>query len=192
MDFKELEELLQRALQQDDVALGQLVEYVREMIRKRASQKLPNSLQSRLDTSDIAQEVCLRIDTGFSDFKGQSSQEFVGWVNRILSNTLATQYNHHHTGSRSVGREESADQLGHAARKNDNPVKEVLRKERLAKLQAAIQDLPELHRLIFEGRFLQGHSFSELSEMYDITNQYARVLFYRAVQQLKDQLGDPE
>ena len=78
------------AAQRGDVeALGELLGHYRQYLVFLARAGLHHHMQGKADPSDLAQEVCLAAHGNIGDFRGDSAEEFAGWLRGILSNVLA-------------------------------------------------------------------------------------------------------
>jgi RNA polymerase sigma factor (sigma-70 family) len=78
------EELVKKAQDGDKVALGELVNLVKDLVYNLAVRMLG----SPADAEDAAQEILIRVVTHLSSFRGES--RFQTWVYRVASNHLLT------------------------------------------------------------------------------------------------------
>ena len=58
------------------------------------------------------------------------------------------------------------------------------------RLAEALQRLPEKQRLVFQLRLFQGLPFEEVAQQVNVSVENARVLMFRATENLKDALGE--
>ena len=121
---------------------------------------------------DVAQEAFVRVHGHLAEFKGESS--FSTWVMRIAS----------HLSIDSLRRERKSrrDQLedvGEAALAEGgegimatplglDPGANLLRRELAGRMQAALDELPEIHRTILVLREVEGLSYEDLAERLGI------------------------
>jgi RNA polymerase sigma-70 factor (ECF subfamily) len=117
---------------------------------------------------DVAQEAFLRVHGHLDAFEGKSA--FSTWLFRIATHLAIDSVRRERTS-----RKEEMDEVHDAdlvsggegilatALGND-PRENVLRKELLTKMQAALETLPEKHRTILVLRELEGLSYEELAE----------------------------
>ncbi len=79
-----LTQLLERARGGSRSAMGQLMASCRPFLRQRARTRLPRDLARKQDGSDLVQECQSLAVQSFSQFKGGSRGEFLGWLAGIL------------------------------------------------------------------------------------------------------------
>src|SRR5438552_17977832 len=83
------EQLLLLARAGDSQALGQLLELYRGYLALLARLQLHRRVQSKVDASDVVQETYLKAYRAFSQFRGTTEAELVGWLRQILAVHLA-------------------------------------------------------------------------------------------------------
>ena len=81
--------LLAGARQGDNDCLGALLELYRNYLHLLARTQIDLHLQGRASPSDVVQETFARACENFGQFRGTSERELLGWLRRILVNTLA-------------------------------------------------------------------------------------------------------
>ena len=92
----------------DPVKRGELLMDYRPFLKILAWEQLyRKNLQSKLDDSDIVQEVLLRADGNFESFRGKGEPEFTGWIRQIFNNYLVDLLRKHHGHKRNVRLEQS-------------------------------------------------------------------------------------
>src|SRR5262245_24651064 len=82
-------QLLARARQGDTESLGALLELYRNYLHLMARTQIDLHLQGRASPSDAVQEAFVQACENFAQFRGGSEPELLGWLRRILVNTLA-------------------------------------------------------------------------------------------------------
>ncbi len=117
---------------------------------------------------DVSQEAFVRVHGHLAEFKGESS--FQTWVMRIASN-LAIDSLRRERKSRRVQledlREEVIGEAGEGILSTPlglDPSANLLRRELAGKMQAALDELPEIHRTILVLREVEGLTYEELAE----------------------------
>src|SRR5205809_917594 len=101
-------------------ALGQALEGCRRYLLLVADRELEPDLRAKGGASDIVQETFLEAQRDFTQFHGNSEQELLAWLRRILLNNVGN-FSRRYCGTdmRDVGREvelpgdgSSSDQAG--------------------------------------------------------------------------------
>jgi RNA polymerase sigma-70 factor (ECF subfamily) len=130
-------------------------------------------LKHRQDALDVVQEAFVKVHKNLGNFQGTSS--FYTWLYRIVMNLAID-----HLRRRKIGRNVEYDDAvlkdGDAAADDGilprmldaNPRKAVIRRELLAKMEAALAALPEYHRQVILLREVEGLSYEEMAEALDV------------------------
>ena len=99
-------------------------------------------------------------------------------------------WRHHGADKRDAGRDLAGDLCADLPADGTTPSAAAIRNEEHARLEEALQRLPEKQRLVFELRFKEGLPFEEVARRVDVTVVNARVLMLRATEKLKTDLGE--
>jgi RNA polymerase sigma-70 factor (ECF subfamily) len=191
VDNEELTRLLTEARKGYSKARETLLQRLRERVRQRARDLLGQHLGARVDCSDIAQEVHLRLWRCFDQFRGDSLPEFLAWVEEIVQSVVTDCRRRHGAGKRDAGREVGgSDPFSAVAGQGTTPSQGAMRNEQQARLDEALERLPEKQRLVFRLRFCEGLPFDEVAQRLGLTASNARVLMLRATERLKTELGE--
>jgi RNA polymerase sigma-70 factor (ECF subfamily) len=133
------------------------------------------------DTEDLTQETFLRALRRRDSY--QAGTRLRAWLLRIASNAF---FDLRRKRQRSRTEPLASDPPGRAS----HPERRLETVEQSALLQAALQDLTELTRLVFHLRAQEDLSFREIAELAGTTEQAARWHMHQARSRLLQQLGD--
>jgi RNA polymerase sigma-70 factor (ECF subfamily) len=172
--------LFERSRQGDGAARGELHGRLRPYLKALVRSWLGPDPDGGLDPSSIAQESLLRIEKGWPGFRGRTVPELLGWARRIAFN-LTSDRKKGLAGAAAVGGEAVAD----AAADEPAPLDVLIHEEDAARLAAALEQLPEPRRAVIVARLLDDLPFEEVARRLGRTNGAVRVLFLRAVAQLR-------
>ena len=92
VDFRDL---LDRARNGDIESLGKLLQWYANYLNILASTSLDRQLRQRINPSDVVQETMLAAHRDFNAFRGTSQPEMLGWLRKILINTLHRAFSTH-------------------------------------------------------------------------------------------------
>ncbi len=163
---------------------------------ERVMSLIRSFVKNRSDAQDIYQEVFLRVFTGLPGFRLESS--FFTWLYRITVNRCLSFFDQR-------GRREKLhlDPLEDndegnwlervVAQQSLQPVEsgEVRRKSaQLEKIWQAVETLKPKQRLIFCLRYQHGLRVKEIAEIFDMPDGTVKILAFRAVRAIRDQLED--
>lgn len=197
------ERLLTAAKAGDRVRVGELLELYRNYLKLLARTQIDLVLQSRANPSDVVQDTFLEAYRDFPQFRGDNEAQFLAWLRRILLNNLSRLVERHLlTKKRDARREFSLDQLGASlewsnmrlesalAAPNSSPSWGAQRRERAALLADQLARLPEAYREVLVLRHLENLSFEEVAQRMDRSNGAVRMLWLRAIDQLRKYLNE--
>ena len=187
----ELDVLLRLAQTGDPSARETLLGLLRARARRYAAILLGGQFGARGDASDLAQEAFVHIGDGFDPSAFPSAPHLLAWLNEIVRNAVIDLRRYHSAQLRDGNRDVAGgDLFPGLASDTTGPEERVERAERVTRLNAAIQALPQNQRAVFLLRFQQDLPFEEVARQVGVTVVNARVLMLRATERLRDQLRD--
>jgi RNA polymerase sigma-70 factor (ECF subfamily) len=186
--------LIERARRDEAGALDRLLDSYRNYLRLLARTGLDASLRGKADPSDLVQDALLKASLRFGQFRGATEAELAGWLRRILAHCLADLVRRYHTGARRAGREQSLDQLVDRssqamerilAADGPSPSASAQRRDLGVLLSDALAQLSEDHREVIVLHHLEGLDWDEVARRMGRTTGAARMLWTRALKQLR-------
>lgn len=201
----ELRTLLHHAKQGGTAEQGKLLSLYSNYLKIMAQSQLDRRIRRRVSPSDLVQETLLEAHRDFSDFRGVTQGEFVGWLRRILvHNLIRATEKHLQADKRDVRREVYIHQLNASIEHSssrfehvlvaplESPSSELGRHERMRMLADAIAELPAEHRQVIILRHIEGLPFSEIAEQLERSSGACRMLWLRGMDQLREKLDGME
>ena len=186
-------------------SLGKVLELNRAYLALLARTQIDLNLQGRVDASDVVQETFLDACRDFENFRGTSQGEWVAWLRKILSNNLARVVQRQVAAQkRSTRREVSLEQQVAAMERSSarietalvgrfrSPGSEAQRCERAARVADQLARLSSDYREVLVLRNLEGLPFSEVACRMGRSAGAVRILWVRAVDQLRRLLQSEE
>jgi len=183
--------------------LGSILQLYWNYLHLLAEAQLDRRLRVRFSPSDLVQETFLEAHRDFPQFRGATEGEFLAWLRQILVHNLIVAVRRHvEAGKRDVRREVSLEQvrsqmdtsaLGVAAalaQAGTSPSDRVQREELLVALADDLAELPQDYRQVIVLRHLQGCSFAEVAQRMDRNEGAVRMLWLRAIGQLRSRLNE--
>jgi RNA polymerase sigma-70 factor (ECF subfamily) len=183
-----------RVRRQEPGALGRLLELYRSYLRLLACTGLEASLQGKADPSDLVQEALLKASLHFGQFRGANDAEPAGWLRQILVRCLADLVRRYQTGGRDAGREQSLEQLvDHSlqamerilATDSTSPSGSAERRDLAVVLADALAELGEEQREVIVLHHLEGLGWDDIARRMGRTTGAVRMLWTRALKQLR-------
>lgn len=131
-------------------------------------------VKDREEAMDVSQEAFVKVHKYLDHFKGDSS--FYTWLYRITVNICidvlrrrAAAKGEHVELDENIQLDSAEANIGAlGSRLGTNPQKSLLRKELAAKIEEALQEVPEKHRAILLLRELEGMSYDDLARTLEI------------------------
>ena len=187
-DAQEDQQLVKRAKTGDMEAYDELVRRYQERIYATIYHMTAN----HEDANDLAQETFIKAYQALKSFKGDSS--FFTWVYRIAINKtinfLKQRKNKMHMSLNDLDFNAEHDSDLVALISEKTPRREVNLIELQEKLNAAMQKLSDIHRLVVTLHDVQGMSHEEISNIMDCNTGTVRSRLFYARQQLQAYLSD--
>ena len=194
------EQLLTRAAQGDQTALGQLLGLHRQRLRQMIALRLDRQVQARLDPSDVVQETLAEAARRLADYARLRPLPFYPWLRQLAWERLVQLHRRHvQAGKRSVRREQGelllseesalalADRL---VSRGSSPSARLRRSEQRRRVQAILAQLAEADREVLVLRYLEHLSTPELAAILGLTPAGVKTRQLRALQRLRDLLGE--
>lgn len=191
-------ELIARARDGDQVAVGELVARYRDYLCNLARKQLDSDVKSRVDPSDVVQQSCLEFHRDFHTFRGTEEGELIAWLKQILRNNVANTIRRHvHAEKRSVEKERSlADSAGSGCSigqqieaEQSSPSERARRNEAWEQLERMLRELPDDQGEAIRLRHVKGWTLERLAAHFDRSEMAVAGLLKRGLQGLRNRLG---
>jgi RNA polymerase sigma-70 factor (ECF subfamily) len=186
-------------------SLGRLLELNRTYLTLLARTQIDLHLQGRVDASDVVQETFLDACRDFDHFRGNSPGEWVAWLRQILIYNLARVVQRQVVAQkRSARREVSLEQRVAVMDRSSgrieaalvgrsiSPSSQAQRPEIAARVADQLARLSPDYREVLVLRNLEGLTFSEVAQHMGRSAGAVRILWVRAVDQLRQLLQAEE
>lgn len=193
--------LLEGARAGSTESLGRLLQLYANYLRLLTVAQLEQRLRARVSPSDVVQETFFEAHRDFVQFRGTTTAEFIAWLRRILVNNLYRVVEQHVLAEkRDVRRELSLERLATALEQSTarleavlpdpgrSPCADVQHQELEVILADEIATLPADYREVIILRHIQLLPFEEVGRRMDRSAGAARMLWLRAIRQLRDRL----
>lgn len=186
--------LIERARGGCDIALGELLESVRDYLLLVAESKLGFHVRSKFGASDIVQLSMLEAQNSLGEFRGCCESEFRQWIKQIVLHNLTDQARlYTHTHSRRVNLEVPEETLAsYTSQKQKTPSWNARCREFDQQLAQAVAQLPNRQRYVVEARHKYGLDYPEIAAQLEISEASARKIWSRAAKQLRSLLEPPQ
>jgi RNA polymerase sigma-70 factor (ECF subfamily) len=169
--------------------------YLKLMARLQVNQQL----RGRVSPSDVVQDVFLRAQQRFGEFRGTTEGELLAWLRRILASRLVSLVRHHLADRRDARLEEqlhsavehsSAALMRNFTAGSDSPSRNAIRREQSVLLAEALDELPADYREVIVLRHLEGKTFAEIATLMSRSVPSIKSIWTRAVSKLRVRLSE--
>lgn len=189
----EISRLFDASKNGDREALGVLLDGCANHLYRIAHQKIAADLRAKLDESDLVQQTFLDAQCSFSQFRGTTLGELQAWLRRILLNNLASENRRYRaTGKRSVMKEQAVvpERMVHYENRGmASGVHEIEgeygKTDEAVLLTWAMAQLSNSHITVILWRTFAQLSFEEVGFMMDRSADASRMLWSRAINELR-------
>lgn len=192
----ELEELLRLARQGESEPLGRLLQQYRPYLLRIAHDELPAALQTKTGSSDVVQDTVIEALACFARFRGQTSAELQGWLRTILLRQIGSVSRRFvEADKRDVAREVplpatdgGSDNVPDAG---SSPSYKAGRADEAKAVRQALDRLPEHYRQVLIWREWEEVPVAEVAERLGKSIAAVRMLWWRALERLNEELTNP-
>jgi RNA polymerase sigma-70 factor (ECF subfamily) len=192
-----IEQALSAARAGSREALGRALQAFRPYLLEIAREEIDTALQAKGGASDLVQETFLEASRTFPRFEGSSGPELRAWLRCLLRRHVAKHGRRfRQTRKRWVGCEQALETSPNRAAPEDaldadvqTPSAVVAADEELTLLHQALERLPSDYQRVIHLRYKEGRSFEEIGLRMNRTANAARLLWLRAVERVKQELG---
>lgn len=197
-DSGQTQQLIEAARNGCQKSLEILFAVSRNYLLTIAHGELPPDVRIKVAPSDLVQESLIEAHRDFGTFSGHQRQELLAWLRRILLHNLANaKRKYRDTSKRELSREVFLDGFDSSTGRpvelpdvQSSPSSIALEQERLNRLQAAIERLPEEYRTVILLRHRDHQSFEFIAAELKKTSEATRKVWSRAVERLRQELGE--
>jgi RNA polymerase sigma-70 factor, ECF subfamily len=177
-------ELVQRAIGRDEAAIRSIMQANNRRLYRLARGILRNDSEAE----DVVQETYVRALTHLADFRGDSS--LATWLARIAMNEALGRLRRQRPGvdldSLPPGTlEAQIIQFPHSATSED-PEKTMAQREIQRVVEHAIDELPDLFRIVFITRVIEGMNVEETAEILGLKPETVKTRLHRARTMLRE------
>jgi len=167
---------------------GEIVESFEQIYNEyfpRVYRFLYRLCQNGNTAEELTQETFYQAFLSFGKYRGES--ELFTWLASIAKFTLYTAIRKHKLPESTIALDLLADTLIDT---DDSPEETLQKKEAVEKIRKAILALPKKYADVVILRIYAELPFSEIAEVLKITENSAKVLFFRAKKMLAEELTD--
>lgn len=191
------QEVVDSASQGDAAAVATLLERHLPRLRAYIRLRMGPQLRARESASDVVQSACREVLEHIDRYRHRSEANFRRWLFTTAARKVRDRVDYHKAEKRDVGREISLqDSAAHAAvaavyADFITPSADLDMRERVARLEAAFDRLPEDYREVITLTRIVGLTHREVAEAMGRSEPASRMLLYRALAELAAELdGD--
>jgi RNA polymerase sigma-70 factor (ECF subfamily) len=189
--------LLAQIAQGDRQALDRLLQRFRPRLHAFIAARLDPRVRSRLDPSDVVQEVQLEVAQRMDDFLNRGPMPFHLWVRKTAyERLLKVQRDHRRARRRSVDREVALpDRSSLFLAKpllagGPSPSQQLAAQEFADRVSRAVAELAEADREVLLMRHMEELNYAEIACLLEIETDAARKRYGRALLRLRKVLKD--
>jgi RNA polymerase sigma-70 factor (ECF subfamily) len=188
-------QLLERIQQGDALALEQLLDRHRPLIREFIERRLDPALRNRVDPSDIVQETQLEIARRLKDYLDRNPMPFQIWLRKTAYQNLARIRRHHlQAEQRDCRREVNLPQsvslllVDHVVGNRGGSLEALVRQEMATRVKSAVESLSELDQEVLMLRAYEGLDNNTVAAFLEIAPRASSKRYARALLRLRSHL----
>jgi RNA polymerase sigma-70 factor (ECF subfamily) len=180
--------LVRRVLARDAEAFRAIMQRHNRRLYRIARSVLRNNTEAE----DVVQEAYISAFIHFSSYRGESS--LAAWLSRITMNEALGRLRRRRPTVDIVALEETRTEAEiiqfPLSTQNDDPERTMAQRQLLQLVERATDALPEVYRLVFVARVIEGMSVEETADLLRIKPETVKTRLHRARQLVRDQLNN--
>jgi RNA polymerase sigma-70 factor (ECF subfamily) len=175
--------LVQRALARDAGAFRTIIKTYNQRLYRIAR----GILRSDAEAEDVVQEAYVRAFANLAKFRGDSS--LATWLSRIVINEALGRLRKRR---RTVAMPENpeAQIIRFPLNPSDDPERTMAQRQILALVERATDSLPDIYRMVFVARVIEGLSMEETADLLGVRPETVKTRLHRARSLLRKALDD--
>jgi len=166
----------------DEDARGPLLERLRPRLTLWATSRMSKQLRARMTAEDVAQEILLAVHRSLAQFSGGDGRAFRAWLFTVAENRIRDLANEANALKRRTPNPVSRSQTSPSGR--------AMATEMATRVREALTRLPEDYRRVIQLRRFEELETAEVAAAMDRSQNAVRVLYCRAIQALRAEMGD--
>ncbi len=175
-------ELVKRALAGDDAAFRTIMERHNQRLYRVARSILRNDVEAE----DAVQEAYINAFTHLDSFRGDSS--LATWLSRITMNEALGRLRRERPSVELNERTEAQIIPFPQTTTQDDPERTMAQREILQLVERATDNLPEIFRVVFVARVIEGMSIEETADVLGLQPETVKTRLHRARRLVHEQL----
>ena len=195
-------ELLNAAPAERDAVLGDLLERHQQRLLRMVEMRMHPRVRARVGASDVVQDACVEVHRCIQDYVDDPQIPFFLWLRRITAQRLMKAHRFHLDAQRrDVRREAGADRLHMPetsvvalvdllAGTRTSAHSAIARDERRERIAALLEEMSPTDREVLSMRHFEELSNEEVATELGLGKHAASKRYIRALQRLKQLLGD--
>ncbi len=195
------QQLLKGVQDGDADAINRLMDRHRVAVRRLIQMRLDSALSSRVDASDVVQDVLFEASRRMEDYISNPTMPFHLWLRQLAKDRIIDMHRRHRTAQRrSVDREQHIQSLGNDDRSAADlvtllkdaeltPAAATVRKEMEQRFLEALNELPDDDRELILMRHFEHLGNGEIAEALGLSAPAAGMRYLRAIRRLRQALG---
>ena len=180
-------ELVRRVLARDADAFRTIMQRYNRRLYRIARSVLRNSTEAE----DVVQEAYISAFTHLASYRAESS--LAAWLSRITMNEALGRLRHRYPTVDITVLDQTrteAEVLQFPLIAQNDPEQIMAQRQILQLVEQATDDLPEVYRLVFVTRVIEGMSVEETADLLGIKPETVKTRLHRARQLVRDQLDN--
>lgn len=183
----------------DKGALEKICELYIHRVHKIVTFRMGAGLRGKAESMDLVQSVMIKAIRDIDTFDTGSESKFINWLAKIVENTIRDKVDYFAAEKRKAAAEipivseTDEDRAGITDipdKTSPTVTQEVESREKLALLCDALNQVKENHREAIVLRNYAGMTFKEIGEVLDCSEDAARMLYVRSMDEITDILVD--
>ncbi len=183
----------------DKTALEKICERYIGRVHKIVTFRMGRNLREKAESMDLVQSVMIKVIRGIDGYDTGSESKFINWLAKIVENTIRDKIDYFKAEKRRASSEVPIEGTNNEDESNiaeipdgisSTVAHQVELHEELSMLCKALDKIKDSHREVIILRDYAGMTFKEIGELTGSTEDAARMLYVRSIDEVTDILSD--
>lgn len=169
--------------------LSRLMELQRQHLRRFVECRINQKVASRLDASDIIQEVYIRAYRGLDTYLVDPEIPPMVWLRRLSKQILSEAHRKQFRQLRSPYQEQTninESFIWRIVDSTDSIRTEAEKRDTAERIRSLLTQLSEIDREVLEMRHLEGYTIRDIAELLDLSQDTIKKRYYRALSRFRE------
>ncbi len=198
LDEAALDDLIQKALSEDEEAIERLLWHYHDRLLRHAARKIGPDWQGKIEPEDVLQDAYINVFRNITKFTPEGEDSFYRWIAAIVSQCFIDRVRYHRRQKRDVTREIGRRNVSQSRRmtllemckpETSTPSRVMRREDAVGAMIGCIATLPKEYQHIVQRLYLEEATLAEVAAELEKSEDAVRRMAGRAIERMREGMG---